>query len=120
MESADVEVDDVTYRRAKHVITENARVLTQTHSLTRTCIRTRIRTRARARMYVPKHAHRRTLTQIHTQVVESVEALRAGKFDIMGSLMVQSHESLRDNFEVCVCVCACVDGAKPRIFEKRF
>lgn len=53
-------VDDLTYRRARHVITENARVLS------------------------------------------FVAALKLGDFAGCGQLMVQSHASMRDDFEISV------------------
>jgi galactokinase len=53
-------VDDLTYRRARHVVTENARVLS------------------------------------------FVEALKLGDFAGCGQLMVQSHASMRDDFEISV------------------
>lgn len=53
-------IDDVTYRRAKHVVTENDRV------------------------------------------VSFVAALKLGEFARCGELMVQSHVSMRDDFEISV------------------
>ncbi len=53
-------IDDVTYRRAKHVVTENDRV------------------------------------------VSFVAALKIGEFAHCGELMVQSHVSMRDDFEISV------------------
>ena len=58
VEDAAVVLGDVGYRRARHVVTENERVL------------------------------------------EAVAALRAGALDRLGPLLVASHESLRDDFEV--------------------
>ena len=57
---AEALLDDVTYRRVKHVVTEDARVL------------------------------------------ESVAALRAGDLARFGTLMDESHVSMRDDFEISV------------------
>lgn len=47
------------------------------------------------------------------RVLKSVEALRAGKIDSFGRLMNQSHESLRDNYQVsCRELDAMVDAAR--------
>ena len=51
-------VDEETFRRARHIVTENERV------------------------------------------VQTVEALRAGDLSRVGSLLVESHESMRDDFEI--------------------
>jgi galactokinase len=37
------------------------------------------------------------------RVTKMVSNLELGNFDACGELMVQSHNSLRDDFEVCVC-----------------
>lgn len=54
------QLDDVTYRRVKHVITENQRVL------------------------------------------DAVAAMRAGNLDALGRLLLESHASMRDDFEISV------------------
>jgi galactokinase len=58
LEQARNRLDDVHYRRARHVVTENART------------------------------------------VEAAEAIRRGDWPTVGRLMVESHASLRDDFEV--------------------
>jgi galactokinase len=58
LESAGIGLEDVFYRRARHVVTENERTL------------------------------------------QSAEALRAGDVATVGRLMSESHESLRDDYEV--------------------
>jgi galactokinase len=64
LEAAKKDMDEVTYRRARHVIGENARV------------------------------------------GATAAALQAGDFATVGHLMVQSHNSLRDDFEVRLESCA--------------
>ena len=54
------QLDDVTYRRVKHVITENQRVL------------------------------------------DAVAAMRAGNLEALGRLLLESHSSMRDDFEISV------------------
>lgn len=54
------QLDDVTYRRVKHVITENQRVL------------------------------------------DAVAAMRAGNLETLGRLLLESHASMRDDFEISV------------------
>jgi galactokinase len=58
LEEARNRLDDVHYRRARHVVTENART------------------------------------------VEAAEAIRRGDWPMVGRLMIESHASLRDDFEV--------------------
>lgn len=57
---AESQLDDVTFRRVRHVITENQRVL------------------------------------------DTVAALRAGNLDSLGRLLLESHASMRDDFEISV------------------
>lgn len=64
LDACKTELDDALFRRARHVITENARTLA------------------------------------------AAEALRQGNFKMLGNLVRQSHESLRDDFEVS---CAEID-----------
>lgn len=58
--AAEEKLDDVTYRRCKHVVTENRRVL------------------------------------------DAVEALKRGDMALLGQLLLQSHASMRDDFEISV------------------
>lgn len=58
IEAAKGKLDEVVWRRARHVVTENQRT------------------------------------------VDAAKALSAGKYEMAGQLMVQSHESLRDDYEV--------------------
>lgn len=60
LDAAKQKMDDVTFRRCRHVITENQRVL------------------------------------------EAVNALRAGEMDQLGQLLLQSHASMRDDFEISI------------------
>lgn len=60
LDAAKQKMDDVTFRRSRHVITENQRVL------------------------------------------EAVNALRAGEMDQLGQLLLQSHASMRDDFEISI------------------
>lgn len=56
------------------------------------------------------------------RVIKSVEALRAGKIALFGRLMNQSHESLRDNYEVsCRELDVMVDAARkvPGVYGSR-
>ena len=56
------------------------------------------------------------------RVLKSVEALRAGKIAAFGQLMNQSHESLRENYEVsCRELDAMVDAARkvPGVYGSR-
>ena len=56
------------------------------------------------------------------RVLKSVEALRAGKIDSFGHLMYQSHESLRDSYEVsCRELDVMVDAARkvPGVYGSR-
>jgi galactokinase len=58
--TAKEKLDDVTFRRCRHVITENQRVL------------------------------------------EAVAALKAGDMETLGKLLLQSHASMRDDFEISI------------------
>lgn len=60
LDAAKQKMDDVTFRRSRHVITENQRVL------------------------------------------EAVNALRAGEMNQLGQLLLQSHASMRDDFEISI------------------
>lgn len=58
--AAEEKLDDITYRRCKHVVTENRRVL------------------------------------------DAVDALKRGDMALLGQLLLQSHASMRDDFEISV------------------
>lgn len=60
LSKAEQHMDDLTFRRSRHVITENQRVL------------------------------------------DAVNALRSGDLEQMGELMLQSHASMRDDFEISI------------------
>lgn len=60
LSKAEQKMDDLTFRRSRHVITENQRVL------------------------------------------DAVNALRSGNLEQMGELMLQSHASMRDDFEISI------------------
>ncbi len=60
LETAKQKLDDVVYRRCRHVVTENQRVL------------------------------------------EAVKALRQGEMSQLGELLLQSHASMRDDFEISI------------------
>ncbi|MFZ9744816.1 MAG: galactokinase, partial [Aquiluna sp.] len=60
LETAKQKLDDVVFRRCRHVVTENQRVL------------------------------------------EAVKALRQGEMSLLGELLLQSHASMRDDFEISI------------------
>lgn len=60
LQSAEIKLDDLTFRRVRHVVTENARVL------------------------------------------ETLEALADGKLEKLGELLLASHASMRDDFEISI------------------
>ena len=60
LSKAEQKMDDLTFRRSRHVITENQRVL------------------------------------------DAVNALKSGNLEQMGELMLQSHASMRDDFEISI------------------